>query len=464
MGKMFADIKRIVNEDISNRVNQYDVLYEAITNSIQANSTSIKCILETDDQLTITDDDLYHSPKLNSIKIIDNGDGINDLNFDSFSKYRTDFKKNLGCKGVGRFVYLKVYKRARYISYIKKDSKSRDFNFDFNFDPEKVGFKECKVSNNYTELHFNNLNETYFNDGSIDRRINIDLNKIKSKVLNNILPILYFNKKNKKIIQIEFIYGSEIVIINNDDIPNFEIQEFDIINKFGERINFVINYHISNNSSNFIGFYCANKRTVCSFEDKDLKLHVPDGYSVSILIESKYLDLKVNNNRNDFDIFPVKVDQFSSVSWEMINSNIKINLTTLVKERIPELKKLNTRKLKEIQEERPYLLNYIDNDDVEMAGFVDKKTIIEKAKRKFDTAKENIFLNSNKNTFTNKELSDAIILAQNELVSYINDRVLIIEKLRNLSVKKERVENIIHDLFMVRKTKTEYNNIANNGY
>jgi hypothetical protein len=47
MSQMLADIKRIVNEDVSNRVTQYDVIFEAITNSVHANATKIACTLFT---------------------------------------------------------------------------------------------------------------------------------------------------------------------------------------------------------------------------------------------------------------------------------------------------------------------------------------------------------------------------------------------------------------------------------
>ncbi len=47
MSQMLADIKRIVNEDVSNRVTQYDVIFEAITNSVHANATKIKCTLDS---------------------------------------------------------------------------------------------------------------------------------------------------------------------------------------------------------------------------------------------------------------------------------------------------------------------------------------------------------------------------------------------------------------------------------
>ena len=44
MSQIIAEIGRIVDEDISNRVNQYDVIFESITNAIHANATKITCI------------------------------------------------------------------------------------------------------------------------------------------------------------------------------------------------------------------------------------------------------------------------------------------------------------------------------------------------------------------------------------------------------------------------------------
>src|SRR5699024_6431490 len=104
MSQMLAEISRIVHEDISSRVTQYDVLFEAITNSIHANATEIKCYLNCNEQLLNDGENDIGSVKLDTIKIIDNGDGLTDENYKSFSKYRTEYKKDLGCKGVGRFV------------------------------------------------------------------------------------------------------------------------------------------------------------------------------------------------------------------------------------------------------------------------------------------------------------------------------------------------------------------------
>ncbi|AEA45026.1 hypothetical protein [Fluviicola taffensis] len=49
MSKMYAEIKRIVDEDISPRMTQIDVINEAITNAIHADATEIVCELGSTD-------------------------------------------------------------------------------------------------------------------------------------------------------------------------------------------------------------------------------------------------------------------------------------------------------------------------------------------------------------------------------------------------------------------------------
>jgi hypothetical protein len=116
-----------------------------------------------------------------------------------------------------------------------------------------------------------------------------------------------------------------------------------------------------------------------------------------------------------------------------LNDNLKNAISVLIKAGIPETEKINKNKIQEIQDERPYLINYIDDRDIDIAGFIDKKQIIDNAKKQFDKAKEQVLKNAGKAEYTNEELIEAINLTQNELVSYINDRAQIIERLKTLT-------------------------------
>lgn len=467
MSQMLAEISRIVTEDISNRVTQYDVLFEAITNSIHANATSIKCYLNSNDSQLSDDTREIGSIRVDTIRIIDNGDGLTDENYKSFSKYRTEFKKSLGCKGVGRFVFLKVYKSANFLSKIKDKQELRKIKFDFNFDTENLEKEPLKVLENETEIVLSKLTKQYYdseNDKKQDRRIELDLHSIREKVLMNLIPTLFFYKQNGTKITIDFIdeFHSLSVQIKPDDIPSFIKKHFEVKNSDGNVFKFLLNYKIEKTNGTLNAYYCANNRTVCQFEDKDFKISMPYGYSGFMLLESEYFNQKVNNERNDFDIYPVKTDLYSTLSWEMINTELKKHFSELVNEGVPETKKINSEKIQQIQQERPYLVQYIEEEDIEMAGFLDKRAIIEKAKKRFDVAKEKVLTNASKEEFSDEELNEAIQLAQNELVSYINDRVIVIEKLKNLVDKSERVESIIHNLFMEKYTKDDYFSVGKN--
>ena len=467
MSQMLAEISRIVTEDISNRVTQYDVLFEAITNSIHANATSIKCYLNSNDSQLSDDTKEIGSIRVDTIRIVDNGDGLTDENYKSFSKYRTEFKKALGCKGVGRFVFLKVYDSAYFTSKLKAIQEQRTIKFDFNFDTENLKKEPIKVLENETEIVLNKFSKLYYdseNNKKQDRRIELDLHNIRERVLMNLIPTLFFYKQSGTNITIDFKdeFHNLSVQITPDDIPSFLKKPFEVKNYEGKTFKFLLNYIIEKTNGSLHAYYCANNRTVCQFEDKDFKISMPYGYSGFMLLESEYFNQKVNNERNDFDIYPVKTDFFSTLSWEMINTELKKHFSDLVKEGVPETKKINTEKIQQIQEERPYLLEYIGEEDIEMAGFLDKRVIIEKAKKRFDIAKEKVLTNASKEEFSDEELYEAIQLTQNELVSYINDRVIVIEKLKNLVDKSERIESIIHNLFMEKYTKDDYFSVGKN--
>jgi hypothetical protein len=465
MSQMLAETSRIVNEDISTRVTQYDVLFEAITNSIHANATNIICNLKSNDNLIKGEGKPFGILRLDEIQIVDNGDGFTDINYESFCKYRTEYKKELGCKGVGRFVFLKVYKSVLFNSQIKNYQESRTLNFTINFDTDDLVKEKAEVAESITTLSLKNLRFQYYDiERKFDRRIELDLYKIKQRVLIHLIPTLFFYKQKGQEITIKFINENENIslVIDPSDIPNFNIREFAVLNGDGNSFKFILNYKINKEPGVLNAFYCANNRTVVEFEDKDLKISLPYGFSGFMLLESEYFNSNANHERNDFDIKPIRTDMFSTLSWEMINNELKKSINDIIKAGIPATKKINKEKIQEIKDERPYLVEYINGEDLDMAGILDKKTIIERAKKQFDTAKEKILSNAGKESYSDEELNEAIQLTQNELVSYINDRVHVIERLKKMVDDKEKVEKVIHDLFMTKYTKEDYFTVGRN--
>jgi hypothetical protein len=465
MSQMLTNIKRIVEEDISNRTSQLSVLIEAITNSIFANATDISCTFHGIQEVLKTDVDEVVKRKVAAIDVQDNGDGFDDLNFKSFGIYRSDYKAELGCKGVGRFVFLKVFENVKFTSWITSSKKKRDFTFSFDFNNDNMQEEDAEVTENKTLLRLSGVRPSHFNkDRMIDKRLDLDLPLIKDAVLTQIVPMLFLQKQKEKIIHITFADDTtdETAQISGDDIPDFKTKDFSVKGANGSDNAFTLYYVISEDGGPLRAFHCANGRTVCEFLDKELRIALPGKYAGYFLLESEYFNNHIDNERNEFNIFPIKTDAFSTLSWEIINTKIKIVISSLVKSNIPGAIEMNRVQLVSIQEERPYLADYIEPEDLDIAGFLDKKQIVKKAKKRFDDAKERLIEHSGKAEYVDQELQEAIQITQSELVAYIQDRVLVIERLKKMLTDKEQSEKIIHNLFMEKYTDDEYFHVGKN--
>jgi hypothetical protein len=457
MSEMLVDIKRVV-DSVSNRTSQWDVLYEAIINSIHANASHIECRLTGNQDVIETEDGEVAPRKVEKIEIEDNGDGFDDKNYKSFGKYGTDHKIDLGCKGIGRFVFLKVFDTVRYTSLLSESKKKIEFAFDTDFESDNIREEAIEVSENKTTLTLSGVMGNILNrEKQVDRRLDLDLEEIREKVFLHLVPTLFFHKEKGRHIQIEFVDTSseETSEITEKDIPDFSTTPFAVRTADEKEIAFSVHYSISNASGGVNAFHCANRRAVCTFSDQGFK---PEGFQGWLLLESDYFSDRVNDARNNFDIFPVRVDDlFSTLSWDMINQSLKAVVAELVQKKIPQVKNTNRKRLQEIQEERPYLAQYIDEEDLSIAGFISKKQIIKKAKKRFDEAKEHLLANAGKAEYSDNDLEEAIQIAQSELVAYVHDRVLIVRQLKKMLDDKEQSEEMIHNLFMKRFTEdSEY--------
>jgi len=443
-----------------------DVICEAVTNAIHANANKIICRLSTDQAVLKTEEGEIAPRKVIAIDVEDNGDGFTDSNYKSFGQYRTAHKVSLGCKGVGRFVFLKLFERVSYTSWIAAINQKRSFPFTYDFESDNLKEESADLVVNKTILSLSGVTSHYLNkDNNIDRRLTINLSEIRERVLAHLIPTLYFYKKKKVNIDVSFIDNGteEQVSISADDVPDFGSKAFEIKGTDSRVNSFTLSYKISADLKGALkAYHCANKRTVSEFSDVDLKISLPNKLAGYFLLESDYLDSHINNQRNEFEIFPHKTDAFSTLSWEMINSELKKIISTIVIGCIPGAVGINKDKIAQIVDERPYLADYIDADDIDIAGFVDKGQIIKKAKRRFDEAKEKLLSHANKSEYTDQDLQDAIKITQTELVAYIKDRVIVIDRLKTMIDDNESSEKLIHNLFMERYTDDDYFCVGNN--
>ena len=162
MSNMLTNIKRVVEEDVSSRVTQMHALNEAITNAIHANATQITCRLRGSKDVLKSDDMELFAQKVDEIEVEDNGDGFNSQNYDSFCEYRSGYKVELGCRGVGRFVFLKLFDNVKYTSCIAGLHKKREFYFSVDFNSDDVREEDAIVTECKTVLRLSGVTAKYF--------------------------------------------------------------------------------------------------------------------------------------------------------------------------------------------------------------------------------------------------------------------------------------------------------------
>lgn len=454
MKVLIPDILRNFNK----RIPFEQPLYETIVNSLEANATKIEIQLERTDSLVI--DGKPIAPKVRGFTITDNGDGFNQKNRESFLHYLSSVKLNLGCKGVGRFTWLKVFDTINVKSWTGEEFVEFSFNKDFK--DEDILPQETVSKDKKTIITFSDVTTSYYScktKKNVDKRTSADLEVIKKKIENYLLVKLFLlSEKKDTAFEIKLMLDNQEVLINNANIPDLKSLPFEILDPLNNSF-YVFNLYYKfidtqNNLHNL--FYCGNGRQVKKFKD-DLKLgKLPDKASVIMLLTSDYFDNRINDERNDFTLDENQSDpSFANpIPFHIINKQLKEEISKILSERYPTLVEGNKRKREDCTEEYPHLAKYIRNQDSSIIE--DKAAIISQAKKEYEKDLEKIkndFLellksnNIDQDVFIEQALKVSEMSAR-ELAQYFLYREQIIKGLERLHMKGSSREADLHNLFM----------------
>jgi Histidine kinase-, DNA gyrase B-, and HSP90-like ATPase len=429
---------------LSNRINLFSVLNEAVVNSIQAGATKITVEFFRDSEQSELLDD---KPKINSVHISDNGEGFNRKNRESFSEYGTENKISEGCKGIGRLCYLKVFEDVWIESIIKTDSEKVECKFTENFQDSDFSiqkFQNIDSSQTTIKLHRAKINYA--------KRYGVS--EIKETLFFHILPIMYLNLNLNIEIEIKDKTEENSSYIRTSDLPDFQQKDFNIrehVTNDKAEITFTLHYAIADSDDEKLhDYYCANKRTVCRFKDKELKIIPIKGKSAIFLVTSPFLDDAVNDERDDFNVFPKITNLLSPLSWEQINNRLKEALRDVIYGAYPNLQTENAKTIAAIRDENLHLADYMGEID-SLVGLIDSESIIEKAEQQFQQDKKSFRAVLKAETPNSEEvLRKASDLAGKELIEYVLTRDKIIAQFELLDLNKEKDEEIIRSHFLKR--------------
>lgn len=421
---MGVEIKRIV-QDLG-RVTINQVLQEAIMNSIQANATNIDINI---DYQTMGDD---FPCNVHNMTIVDDGDGFTEKNWHSFSKYKTTHKQEMGAKGIGRFLFLKLFDK------VSINSLDKQITFDIN----DVSKKDVSNENKHTVIDFSNAND-----------VAIDLTTVQNNIEEHFLPYFHL-MKTQPAVKISLIANDKkIFSISSKKIPNFKTSSFQL-KKHKFVINYVLEFYKAQKNN---GFYCADNRVVIkNNKDDKSKLKSFKNVNILFLLSSEYLDKKVNDTRDDFAIHPKqKNSMFDDLSWADIQDAFSEKLKKILLDNNIDIEEEAKKELDEAIDKAPYLSQYLTGNP-----YAEKsEKLIENAENLLNEDKKNLRKNTQLNQQEYKQKLSSITHA--ELAEYIFDRQKIIDNLKKIT-HEDTLEKEIHNLFMKKNTTDDTQNYKSN--
>lgn len=281
-------------------------VFESVVNSIQSINDTVNCnngkitVKAIRDQCVIGE--VSNAP-YNTFEIIDNGCGFSQQNYNSFLEAYTPLKITKGCKGIGRFLWLKAFEYVEIESvYCENDTwYKRRFTFsesDFISPEDNVETTDSHEA--FTTVRLVGYKEKY------QKNCSVSIEPIAKKLIEHCM--MYFISDTCPEIDIQ---DEKDHVILNDFFQKhikdtLHCDEFEI----GEKTFSIYHIQMKENATRHELHLCAGDREVESLDlrkkitNLNSKLFDDDGneYYYVGYITGKYLDESVNTNRTAFNI------------------------------------------------------------------------------------------------------------------------------------------------------------------
>lgn len=436
-------------ETLNDKLDFWQPIYEALSNSLEANATQIDVYLNTKANLLNED-------CLDSIQVVDNGDGFDQANFESFNEFLSAHKRNKGCKGIGHFTWLKVFQNVHIESYTK-DSSYLNFAFNTEYDPTAVKITPVEGPSPSTSIEFQGILQNYNNAPIIIS----DLDKIKNQIENHLIVKLSLMNNDGKSFSINIHHNKEMVTINNANIIKLSSKQFSLSdpeNQHSYLFNLYYSFFDATPKRRDL-FYCANGRTVIQFSNSIKIDQLPDNSSLIMLLTSPYFDERVSNLRNrfTFELSENNPSLTNPIPFPKINEQLQKTVDQVIIQKYPTFIERNEDTIQACITEFPYLGKYIRQDTTLIKN---KKKIIEKAQKAYKEEKESVkqafYSMLQKQNIDETEFSEMLSkvndISARELTQYFLYREQILNALYKLKEENSEIEKKLHDLLAPRGT------------
>lgn len=325
-------------------------LFETIVNSIQSIEDTSEC--GSPNVTVIANRNNYQQLKINDspeqgqftdFVVIDNGEGFTERNYNSFLEAYSTYKVAKGCKGIGRFLWLKAFERVEIKSVYTENGKwySREFTFSLDkiIDPEenKRVLDDEADHIRKTTIHLVGFKSDY------QDAIPLSLESLVKRIIEHCLPYFLLDKCPN--IDVNASDG-ECFNLNkyykNTYKDTLHRDDFTIKDKSFSLYHMMVNEGADHNELHL----CANNREVKSYELSryipNLSKKISNGdtsfYYVGYMT-GDFLDESVNSDRYEFSfkdeplLETVTEKELQDAAIDFISSYLRVDLGRIEEEK-----------------------------------------------------------------------------------------------------------------------------------
>ncbi len=297
---MESNLRRRVGSLALPKSRALDSVLEAVVNSIQAmdgrtdGTITVEIDRDTEQRRMVGGGE---SLAVDGFTITDEGVGFDERNFDSFKQLDTAYKAHLGCKGIGRLLWILVFERAEIDSTYRDGDDLRRRTFTFDRDREVIVSDDVSEPGSRTgsRIHLRRCRPEFKDN------VETDHEDLAHAILEHC--ILYFIHGRAPRIVVRD--GGDTTVVNT----LFEEHGMGTGGEHGFSIKghdfklYIIRNYDRKSEGNHL-WLCAYSRTVMGHHSpmSGLRMVDSDGraFVVDCYLSSEYLDERVNATWSDF--------------------------------------------------------------------------------------------------------------------------------------------------------------------
>lgn len=471
-------------DNIRSKSNIYTPIIEAIVNSIQSivlkqiDNGKIEIVLHREKILDIEN----AIPSVKSIEIRDNGIGFTQENRDSFDTFYSEYKRSIGGKGFGRFMYVKYFNNV-FVNSVFRDNdqslKSRYFRFGREYEiivDERI--EPSTAVETYSVVTLENIKS--------GQNFEKQIETIARRILDKILIYFINDTFTPPTIILKEAEGNHSIVLNDflteiNEIKLWKSKDFTLEDDKFQKYEFVAKV--------FKIYYPGNQKSRVSLTghnrevtDTPLYKYIPEfedeffeeddktkrNYIIKTYILGEYLDRNVSLERETFDFPKESKDMY----FPFGQADIERKASEISKEAFGEDVQVRVQKKSDqirnyVNESAPWHKAYLNELDISTIPYNLKDENIElalqevKFRKEQKTRAELKTLLENPEVSHNGQMAEAISkiseIGKSDLAHYVFNRKIVLEAFRQLLKRKEdgkgELEKDIHNLiFPMGKT------------